>query len=59
MTQIVLLDLYGFHRIANSCVNKVINKVRVNADVDTWLEGYTTFFILSSTEHEFYPAHKC
>ena len=26
--------------------------------VQNWLRGYETFFMLSSTEHEIYPAHK-
>ena len=24
-----------------------------------WPRGYKTFFMLNSTEHEFFPAHKC
>ena len=26
---------------------------------DPWPRGKKTFFVLSSTEHEIYPAHKC
>ena len=25
----------------------------------TWSQGYKTFFMLDSAEHEIYPAHKC
>ena len=25
----------------------------------TWPRGYKTFFMLNSTEHEIFPAHKC
>ena len=28
-------------------------------DFTTKLQGYKTFFMLNSTEHEIYPAHKC
>ena len=24
-----------------------------------WPRGYKTFFLLNSTEHEIFPAHKC
>ena len=24
-----------------------------------WSQGYKTFFMLNSAEHEIYPAHKC
>ena len=24
-----------------------------------WLQGYKTFFMLTSTEHEIFPAHRC
>ena len=24
-----------------------------------WPQGYKTFFVLNSTEHEIFPAHKC
>ena len=26
---------------------------------DTWPRGFKTVFMLNSTEHEIYPAHKC
>ena len=26
---------------------------------DNWPRGYKTFFMLNSTEHEIFPAHKC
>ena len=27
--------------------------------VNVWPQGYKTFFMLNSAEHEIYPAHKC
>ena len=26
---------------------------------EVWARGYKTFFMLNSTEHEIFPAHKC
>ena len=31
----------------------------LKAYLDIWPQGYKTFFMLNSTEHEIYPAHKC
>ena len=28
-------------------------------DILAWSRGYKTFFMLNSTEHEIFPAHKC
>ena len=28
-------------------------------DLAIWPRGYKTFFMLNSTEHEIFPAHKC
>ena len=28
-------------------------------NVSNWPRGYKTFFMLISTEHEIFPAHKC
>ena len=33
-------------------------KVLVNTN-EYWTRGYKTFFMLNSTEHESFPAHKC
>ena len=28
-------------------------------NLEAWLRGYKTFFILNSAEHKIYPVHKC
>ena len=39
------------------------HRVKPSKDADvignSWARGYKTFFVLNSTEHEIYPAHKC
>ena len=38
--------------------NKVDFVPLASEDV-AWAQGYKTFFMLNSTEHEIFPAHKC
>ena len=40
--------------------NEVVVVIRVDKDKGrTRPQGYKTFFMLNSAEHEIYPAHKC
>ena len=41
------------------CLKCPITSVERQWVVELRPRGYITFFILSSAEHEIYPAHKC
>ena len=37
----------------------LLNVYGINFVSTIWPQGYKTFFMLNSTEHEIFPAHKC
>ena len=37
----------------------MLSQVDKKCNIEAWPQGYKTFFMLNSTEHEIYPAHKC
>ena len=44
-------------------IESIKNYLNTDTDLDSekwiWPQGYTTFFMLNSAEHEIFPAHKC
>ena len=54
----------AIHLAARNGFTEVIDKLlrhgdNLNRTNQVWPRGYKTFFMLNSTEHEFFPAHKC
>ena len=49
----------GLHCLPKYLFSGIPNEIVMIYTTRSWPQGYKTFFMLNSGEHEIYPAHKC
>ena len=53
------LQFYVFSKELQSYQDNERKIMKGCVPMEVWPQGYKTFFMLNSTEHEIFPAHKC